>query len=332
MSIIIGTNSSEPLFGGRQNDVIFGRGGSDTNVGFDAGVHPYERLEFDGNDRVLTLDGDDVILTGFGNDVIIAGNGNNRINADTIDPSDPINIVDDSVGGNDLVIAGSGNDLVGTFGGRDFVSAGAGNDTVEAGDGDDFINAGHGDDEVGGGRGRDIVFGGPGNDELNAGEGNDFVHGGPGDDTIKGGSDDDHIIDGKGRDLVEGRAGNDRIFLSSDKLTDDVGFRLGDDGKPEPGFDQIYGFYTSLPPAISDLDNPQDARGNPGGDRLYLERLDLDRLEQVILERVPHGTKVSVDLTGGQPDDAIPLVLLVGVLPGDMTTADGLIDGDIVLI
>src|SRR4051812_14616799 len=126
---IFGGNDNDTLWGNEGNDVLEGNGGDDNVLG---GV---------GNDVIPDLDGADVLEGGDGNDAIDAGPGNDLV-----------------IGGND----------------KDFTEGGANDNETFSGPGDDFVNAGQGADAVFGDGGDDWIQGGTGQDLLQGDHGAPF--------------------------------------------------------------------------------------------------------------------------------------------------------------
>src|SRR4029079_7180271 len=126
---VFGGNDNDTIYGAAGNDILEGNGGDDTTIGGD------------GNDIITDLDGADVPKGGDGNDAIDAGPGD-----------------DVPMGGN----------------GADFILGGANDNESFAGEGNDFINAGQGADAVFGDGGDDWIQGGTGQDLLQGDHGAPF--------------------------------------------------------------------------------------------------------------------------------------------------------------
>jgi Ca2+-binding RTX toxin-like protein len=118
---LVGSDSSNAIFGDAGNDQIYGLAGSDRLIGQagnDAifGGGDGDRLEGgDGNDGLFGEAGNDKLYGGAGNDYLEGGIGNDTLSGDA---------------GNDQLYAGAGNDIVIMGTGDDFVSLGAGNDRI----------------------------------------------------------------------------------------------------------------------------------------------------------------------------------------------------------
>src|SRR4051794_1803093 len=137
-SVYNGTAVVDRIFGGNDNDTLWGKEGNDV-------------LEGNG--------GDDNVLGGVGNDVITDLDG-----ADVLEGGD----------GNDAIDAGPGNDLVIGGNDKDFTEGGANDNETFSGPGDDFVNAGQGADAVFGDGGDDWIQGGTGQDLLQGDHGAPF--------------------------------------------------------------------------------------------------------------------------------------------------------------
>ena len=166
---VFGGNDNDTIYGAAGNDILEGNGGDDTTIGGD------------GNDIITDLDGADVPKGGDGNDAIDGG------------PGDDI-----PMGGN----------------GADFILGGANDNESFAGEGNDFINAGQGADAVFGDGGDDWIQGGTGQDLLQGDHGAPFfddpaeVH--PGNDIFVGQvGENDYDTEG-GDDLMAQNAAIDR--------------------------------------------------------------------------------------------------------------------------
>ena len=166
---VFGGNDNDTIYGAAGNDILEGNGGDDTTIGGD------------GNDIITDLDGADVPKGGDGNDAIDAGPGD------------------------DIPMGGSG---------PDFILGGANDNESFAGEGNDFINAGQGADAVFGDGGDDWIQGGTGQDLLQGDHGAPFfddpaeVH--PGNDIFVGQvGENDYDTEG-GDDLMAQNAAIDR--------------------------------------------------------------------------------------------------------------------------
>jgi Ca2+-binding RTX toxin-like protein len=166
------------VFGGNDNDTIWGAGGNDI-------------LEGNG--------GDDVIFGGKGNDVVTDLDG-----ADILEGGDD----------NDAIESGPGADIVLGGDGKDFTNAGINDNETFAGPDDDFIIAGAGADAVFGDGGDDWVEGGSGQDLLQGDHGAPFFddpgEGHPGHEVFAGqDGENDYDAEG-GDDLMSQNAHVDR--------------------------------------------------------------------------------------------------------------------------
>lgn len=148
----------DTIFGGDDDDVIWGYAGADTLNGND------------GDDTIYGGDWGDTIDGGNGNDLLIAGNQGET----------------DDDGSADIINGGLGHDVIWGFGGADILDGGGDNDFISGGDDADTIN---------GGPGSDVVLGDAGNDiDITGGSDDDFVSGGYGDDLIRGESGNDLLV------------------------------------------------------------------------------------------------------------------------------------------
>ncbi len=110
VDLVIGDDTSERIWTGRDNDLIDGNGG---------------------NDRIYAGRGEDFVLGGAGHDKIYAGKGDDVANGGT---------------GNDYVSGGRGNDTLDGGDGHDYVRGGSGNDVISGGAGNDKLVGGWGRD------------------------------------------------------------------------------------------------------------------------------------------------------------------------------------------
>ena len=124
---ILGSRSTDSLFGQAGNDVIYGYNGNDYIDGGDGADYLYG---FNGNDRIYGRDGNDVIFGGAGDDFLNGGNGNDFMAGGI---------------GNDYLFGGFGNDLIYGNDGRDTLIAGFGTDHLFGGAGFDELQGQTGD-------------------------------------------------------------------------------------------------------------------------------------------------------------------------------------------
>jgi Ca2+-binding RTX toxin-like protein len=181
-TFIAGSNKSDTVTGGRNDDTLAGGNGSDT---LDGGT---------GNDILYGDNGADMIYGAGGNDAVHAGNDS------------------------DYVYAGSGDDRIRADNGNDVIQVGTGNDVVDTGNGNDLVDGGNGNDVITTGNGRDWIAGGKGNDMIDAGfDRNLFAFNrGDGADTIRNSRNGkDTISIGMGvryADLTLAKSGTDLVF------------------------------------------------------------------------------------------------------------------------
>jgi Ca2+-binding RTX toxin-like protein len=195
-SVYNGTAIVDRIFGGNDNDTLWGNGGADIldGQGGDDVV-----LGGDDNDIITDLDGADVLKGGDGNDAIDAGTGD------------------------DIIISGNGSDFTNggsfdneTFGGPgvDFVNAGQGADAVFGDGGDDWIQGGSGQDLLQGDEGA-FFFDDPG-DRINPG--NDIFVGQVGENDYDAEGGDDLMAQNSAIDRNAGTAGFDWAYHQYDTV------------------------------------------------------------------------------------------------------------------
>ncbi len=197
-SVYNGTSGVDRIYGGNDNDTMWGGAGNDI-------------LEGGG--------GDDVILGGEGNDIITDSGGNDTLKGGP---------------GNDAIDGGPGNDNLFGGDGQDFINGGAGDNTTFGGPGNDFVMAGAGADVVFGGPGDDWIEGGTGQDLLQGDEGapffddpaqvkpgNDIMIGQPGENDYDAEGGDDLMSANAAIDRFAGAAGFDWAFHQYDTIAAD---------------------------------------------------------------------------------------------------------------
>jgi uncharacterized repeat protein (TIGR01451 family) len=189
-----GDATSEVVFAGDQDDIVYGDRGADTLHG-ELG----DDTLFGGNGRVDDNlgDGDDVLFGGDGDDALYGNVGNDQLIGGA---------------GNDLLRGGEDDDLLWGQAGNDLMYGEKGNDTLCGGDGDDTLIGGNGnnlDPEV---TAREAIGDPASNDVLIAGVGNDWLFGNVGDDKLYGNEGDDRIDAGQGDDTLCGGAGDDTLI------------------------------------------------------------------------------------------------------------------------
>lgn len=231
---------------------IDGKGNQVTTVGtqFDKSVFKIKDLSNGQTDEVLIGTGTNTKVTGT-------------------DQGNVVTLIDDA---NHLVRLGSGDDII--------MNLGAGGGTFRGGAGSDTMTGGSGSEIMYGGAGQDVLQGGGGSDQLFGGEGADVLSGGAGDDFMKGGYGKDVLTGGEGNDVMSGGQDKDtfvfgREITGQDTITD---FKKMDTlnllGKQQAGikFD-----------IVQDGDNTvvifKDAEGKPNGDKITLENVDADKLQ-----------------------------------------------------
>ncbi|NEQ37415.1 MAG: hypothetical protein F6K40_14535 [Okeania sp. SIO3I5] len=125
---ITGTNGSDELSEGPEDDIVNGLGG---------------------NDNISGLGGNDTLRGGAGNDELLGNRGNDRINGGD---------------GNDTIIGGIGRDRLLGVDGDDVLIGGPGNDIMLGGNGADILEGRTGRDRMNGGLGPDTMIGGASRD------------------------------------------------------------------------------------------------------------------------------------------------------------------------
>jgi Ca2+-binding RTX toxin-like protein len=189
-----GTSAVDRIYGGNDNDTIWGNESGDI---IDGGG---------GDDVVLGGDGNDIMTDFAGADVPKGGPGNDAIDGGI---------------GDDIIMAGTGDDF--TNGGANIneTFAGAGNDFVIAGAGEDAVFGDAGDDWEEGGDHPDLLQGEAGNlffTDTGTAPGNDIFIGQGGDDDYDYEGGDDIGLAGPGIEKIAGAAGYDwQIGLSENQ-------------------------------------------------------------------------------------------------------------------
>ena len=186
-SVYDGTVNVDRIYGGNDNDTIWGR---------------------EANDIIDARGGDDVVLGGEGNDIISDSGGFDVLKGG------PGNDAIDSGINDDIIMGGDGNDF--TNGGANLNEhfLGAGNDFAIAGQGTDAVFGDSGDDWEEGGDQPDLLTGDSSTtffDDHNA-PGHDVMIGQGGDDDSDGEGGDDIIVGGPGVEKNSGSAGFDWVI------------------------------------------------------------------------------------------------------------------------
>jgi len=185
----IGGSGNDSVKGSDQNNLIEGRGGSDSLIGM-LGDDTLDGGE--GNDTVGDIGGADLFIGGIGFDAV-------DYRFDTANLILSIDGVANESGGTadgdnisldiERVIGGSGNDFITGSAAANSIPAGPGNDTVFGGLGDNSIDGSEGNDSLAGEGGNDVLTGGVGNDTMTGGGGDDvFIANDGVADTLDGGS------------------------------------------------------------------------------------------------------------------------------------------------
>lgn len=237
-----GTEFSDFLVGGPNNDQIHGHGGDDALYGgsgnddmrddggndvFAGGPGDDMFSDYGGDDTYIynSGDGHDVISESSGTDTIRFGEGidASSISFERIDNWTSLRIFVDGVPAIDV------QQFFNADGYRverlEFADGSAMDLSIYA----DVVGT-NGDDTLNGFDRAllkaDRVIGSYGNDTINGGSGNDWLEGGDGNDTLGGGSGDDKLYGGSGDDTLRGHAGNDT--LSGGDGSDTYNYSSGD--------------------------------------------------------------------------------------------------------
>jgi Ca2+-binding RTX toxin-like protein len=170
VDVMLGGGGDDSLFGGEDNDRLFGEGGADT---VDGGA---------GDDLAFGNGGEDSVSGGSGADFVIGEDGDDAL---------------DGGPGADLVAGGSGADTLLGGTGDDLLDGGAGDDALHSGAGADILFGRDGADALSGGEGDDFLLAGAEADTLTGGTGNDSLAGDGGADlfVVSPGDGDDLVVD-----------------------------------------------------------------------------------------------------------------------------------------
>lgn len=194
-SVFNGTDSTDRVNGGNDNDTFWGAPGSDViegNGGDDVA------LGGEGNDIVTDLGGADVEKGGPGNDALDGGIGD------------------------DIFMGGDGQDVVNGGANDNEAFAGPGNDFAIAGQGADAVFGDGGDDWIQGGSGQDLLIGDHGapffDDPGQAAPGNDVFVGEVGENDYDAEGGDDVMAQNAAVDRNAGAAGFDWAFHQYDTV------------------------------------------------------------------------------------------------------------------
>ncbi len=267
---IIGSDASERIRGGAENEHLEGLGGDDRIRGRSGD----DKLEGgDGCDRLFGGEGNDLVMGGEGNDKSFGGTGGDYIW---------------DMAGDNKLFGGDGNDLL---------RAGAGRDKLFGGDDDDILYAGGGNDKLFGGSGNDIAYGEDGDDRLHGGDGDDELHGGAGNDRIRDGWGDDVITGGDGNDKIKIKFGNDEVDAGAG---DDRIVIKSDSGEPIIAQDPTLAQYYPDEP----LEDSDDIiTGGEGADTFYF-RLELDARAEIAAKHTDEKGVINWQAVAGENNNA----------------------------
>ena len=256
---IIGSDLDNKIWGGRGENTLTGKGGSDTFIikkdasttdtiiDFEVGVDQIDLSDFGDinfsdlsivqngtNTEISTPDGQKIILEEINAGEILS---NSFLTTSTASSADMNNIIE-ALPGIDYLEGTYNDDMILSQAMTGVINAFAGDDEISAGVGDDQIYGGFGDDRVYGGAGDDSLYGDAdlnannsviGNEERNGadalfgGAGDDSIYGGGGNDYIDGGADNDLLIGGAGDDIIIGGSGNNEIQAGEGDDVIDIG-------------------------------------------------------------------------------------------------------------
>lgn len=243
MGYYSGSDASESVLGGYEEDSIYLYGGNDTASGGFAGdwieggsgndmLGGGYQDDFlygeEGNDRIYGGSGNDYIEGGAGGDLMNGGAGDDRfvqddlreVVGDRINGGSGIDELQLSFGWAGRGVAFTVRDplLVSRTWGLTFTAVESfsieGSDYGDAFTGwiyDDDFEGGGGNDRLSGGLGIDHLDGEDGNDVLSGGGDNDNLYGGGGHDRIGGDGGDDALYGATGNDVLGGGTGHDDI-------------------------------------------------------------------------------------------------------------------------
>ncbi len=175
--VIFGQEGNDTIYGGADNDIIYGGTGNDLLFGDGAN-------DADHNSTLSTLGTllncstdsvDNIVsaLKGMSHDKLLSFVENIE-HAQGAESSPGLESTTD---GNDWLYGGTGNDVLFGMGGNDHLYGGAGNDMLFGGSGDDYLDGGAGNDSLFGGSGNDIIVYDQNDILVDGGEGIDFLVG-----------------------------------------------------------------------------------------------------------------------------------------------------------
>ena len=210
MTLIIGNDQTNALYGTVGEDTIAGLGGGDYLEGrggndvLNAGDGNDDLSGGDGNDLLNGDAGDDELNGGVGNDTADGGSGTDSYNNDYSSRTTGLSMSFSSATGNGTIVVGAETDtlisiekfydfkgtnfddtIVGAIGSDLYLRGLAGNDLISGNAGGDWIYGGDGNDTIDGGADNDYLYGETGNDILEPGLGRDYADGGTDIDILK---------------------------------------------------------------------------------------------------------------------------------------------------
>jgi Ca2+-binding RTX toxin-like protein len=234
MTLIIGNDQTNILYGTVGEDTIAGLGGDDYLEGrggndvLNGGAGNDDLSGGDGNDLLNGDAGDDELNGGVGNDTADGGSGTDSYNNDYSSRATGLSMNFSSATGNGTIVVGAETDtlisiekfydfkgtnfddtIVGAIGADLYLRGLAGHDLISGNAGGDWIYGGDGNDTIDGGADNDYLYGEADNDVVNGGVGNDDLSGGDGNDLLNGDAGDDELNGGVGNDTADGGSGTD---------------------------------------------------------------------------------------------------------------------------
>jgi Ca2+-binding RTX toxin-like protein len=158
---VFGGNDNDTIWGNEANDILEGNGGDDDILGGDGNDII---TDLDGADILKGGDGNDAIDGGPGDDIIMSGNGQDFTNGGSFD--------NETFGGpqNDFINLGQGADAAFGDGGDDWMQGGSGQDLIQGDHGAPFF-----DDPAEARPGNEIMVGQVGENDYDAEGGDDLM-------------------------------------------------------------------------------------------------------------------------------------------------------------
>jgi serralysin len=255
----IGSSASDVLIGNAANNVLDGRGGTDTAV-FSGARSQYQVTQLsDGSVSVVDLrsgapDGSDIVWNvesfKFSDKQYTLAEVLTNTGSQTLPPSEPVPqaLTLTGTSGNNTLNGGALDDIISGLGGADTLNGNGGADALDGGSGNDKLYGGDGDDLLIGGSGGDKLDGGAGTDTAsyatatagvtanlgstssNRGDASsdsyvsiENLTGSDFADTLTGNSSANKLVGGLGADKLTGGGGNDTLIGGAGADTIDGG-------------------------------------------------------------------------------------------------------------